>query len=120
MRCLLGKNQNIGSGLAMADIVKQILIKPIQLVDQIIKAADEVGSSFKQEHAELKNKTEAPITHGEEFSGNKKRENLFQPAGIASAMKVFHRVHLTTAPCPEMPQKMVAAEVAWPSLGKFS
>ena len=105
----------------MADIVKQILVKPIQLVDQIIKAADEAGSSFKQECAELKNKTEALTTHREEFSGNqKKRENLFQPAGIASAMKVFHKVHLTTAPCPEMPQKMVAADVAWPGLGKFS
>ncbi|KAE8697306.1 hypothetical protein F3Y22_tig00110621pilonHSYRG00053 [Hibiscus syriacus] len=41
----------------MADIVKQILAKPIQLADQITKAADE-ASSFKQECAELKSKTE--------------------------------------------------------------
>ncbi|XP_015889678.3 uncharacterized protein LOC107424401 [Ziziphus jujuba] len=41
----------------MADIVKQILAKPIQLADQVIKAADE-ASSFKQECAELKSKTE--------------------------------------------------------------
>ncbi|XP_062102580.1 uncharacterized protein LOC133812776 [Humulus lupulus] len=41
----------------MADIVKQILAKPIQLADQVIKAADE-ASSFKQECTELKSKTE--------------------------------------------------------------
>ncbi|KAB2057718.1 hypothetical protein ERO13_A11G174750v2 [Gossypium hirsutum] len=41
----------------MADIVKQILAKPIQLADQVAKAADE-ASSFKQECAELKSKTE--------------------------------------------------------------
>ncbi|PON53439.1 Coatomer beta subunit [Parasponia andersonii] len=41
----------------MADIVKQILAKPIQLADQVIKAADE-ASSFKQESMELKLKTE--------------------------------------------------------------
>lgn len=37
--------------------MKQILAKPIQLADQVIKAADE-ASSFKQECAELKSKTE--------------------------------------------------------------
>ncbi|KAF2312397.1 hypothetical protein GH714_034549 [Hevea brasiliensis] len=41
----------------MADLVKQILTKPIQLADQIIKAADE-ASAFKQDCAELKSKTE--------------------------------------------------------------
>ncbi|CAN7046643.1 unnamed protein product [Brassica rapa subsp. trilocularis] len=41
----------------MADIVKQILAKPIQLSDQVVKAADE-ASSFKQECAEVKAKTE--------------------------------------------------------------
>ncbi|KAJ9146965.1 hypothetical protein P3X46_029177 [Hevea brasiliensis] len=41
----------------MADLVKQILAKPIQLADQVIKAADE-ASAFKQECAELKSKTE--------------------------------------------------------------
>ncbi|KAL5557555.1 hypothetical protein UlMin_039791 [Ulmus minor] len=41
----------------MADIVKQILAKPIQLADQVIKAADE-ASSFKQECSELKSKTD--------------------------------------------------------------
>ncbi|XVE87436.1 hypothetical protein DITRI_Ditri18aG0117200 [Diplodiscus trichospermus] len=41
----------------MADIVKEILAKPIQLADQVAKAADE-ASSFKQECAELKSKTE--------------------------------------------------------------
>ncbi|GMI76968.1 armadillo repeat only 2 [Hibiscus trionum] len=41
----------------MAEIVKQILAKPIQLADQVTKAADE-ASSFKQECAELKSKTE--------------------------------------------------------------
>ncbi|KAK9034844.1 hypothetical protein V6N11_076901 [Hibiscus sabdariffa] len=41
----------------MADIVKQILAKPIQLADQVTKAVDE-ASSFKQECAELKSKTE--------------------------------------------------------------
>ncbi|KAJ7944162.1 Armadillo repeat only [Quillaja saponaria] len=42
----------------MADKVKQILAKPIQLADQVIKAADEASASFKQECAELKSKTE--------------------------------------------------------------
>ncbi|XP_052197064.1 uncharacterized protein LOC127804269 [Diospyros lotus] len=41
----------------MADKVKQILAKPIQLADQVIKAADEV-SSFKTECSDLKSKTE--------------------------------------------------------------
>lgn len=41
----------------MADLVKQILAKPIQLADQVTKAADE-ASSFKQECADLKSKTE--------------------------------------------------------------
>ncbi|CAN8277708.1 unnamed protein product [Cochlearia groenlandica] len=41
----------------MADIVKQILTKPIQLSDQVVKAAEE-ASSFKQECADLKLKTE--------------------------------------------------------------
>ncbi|XP_050228239.1 uncharacterized protein LOC126677594 [Mercurialis annua] len=41
----------------MADLVKQILVKPIQLADQVVKSADE-ASSFKQECAELKSKTE--------------------------------------------------------------
>ncbi|KAF9589487.1 hypothetical protein IFM89_024758 [Coptis chinensis] len=41
----------------MADIVKQILAKPIQLADQVTKAADD-AHSFKQECAELKSKTE--------------------------------------------------------------
>ncbi|KAB1199455.1 DNA replication licensing factor MCM6 [Morella rubra] len=41
----------------MADLVKLILAKPIQLADQVVKAADE-ASSFKQECAELKSKTE--------------------------------------------------------------
>nr|GMC94889.1 Armadillo repeat only 2 [Ipomoea batatas] len=42
----------------MADKVKQILAKPIQLADQVTKAADEASYSFKQECAELKTKTE--------------------------------------------------------------
>ncbi|XP_039000957.1 uncharacterized protein LOC120127016 [Hibiscus syriacus] len=41
----------------MADMVKQILARPIQLADQVAKAADE-ASSFKQECLELKSKTE--------------------------------------------------------------
>ncbi|KAL5181281.1 hypothetical protein HKD37_01G002221 [Glycine soja] len=41
----------------MGDIVKQILAKPIQLADQVTKAADE-ASSFKQECGDLKSKTE--------------------------------------------------------------
>ncbi|XWS42175.1 hypothetical protein CRYUN_Cryun17cG0145400 [Craigia yunnanensis] len=41
----------------MADLVKQILAKPIQLADQVTKAAGE-ASAFKQECAELKSKTE--------------------------------------------------------------
>uniref|UniRef100_A0A7C9ENK4 DUF7792 domain-containing protein n=1 Tax=Opuntia streptacantha TaxID=393608 RepID=A0A7C9ENK4_OPUST len=40
----------------MGDIVKQILTRPIQLADQVIKAADE-AASFKQECLELKAKT---------------------------------------------------------------
>jgi hypothetical protein len=43
--------------VVMADLVKQILAKPIQLADQVSKAADE-ASSFKQECTELKAKTE--------------------------------------------------------------
>uniref|UniRef100_A0A5B6ZN05 DUF7792 domain-containing protein n=1 Tax=Davidia involucrata TaxID=16924 RepID=A0A5B6ZN05_DAVIN len=42
----------------MADKVKQILAKPIQLADQVTKAADEATSSFKQDCSELKSKTE--------------------------------------------------------------
>ncbi|KAF8410434.1 hypothetical protein HHK36_002963 [Tetracentron sinense] len=43
----------------MADIVKQILAKPIQLTDQVVKAADEAAAgSFKTECADLKSKTE--------------------------------------------------------------
>lgn len=38
--------------------MKQILAKPIQLADQVIKSADEASSSFKQDCAELKSKTE--------------------------------------------------------------
>ncbi|KAF8012663.1 hypothetical protein BT93_I0731 [Corymbia citriodora subsp. variegata] len=41
----------------MADLVKQILARPIQLADQVAKAADE-ASSFKQDCGELKSKTE--------------------------------------------------------------
>ncbi|KAI3451440.1 hypothetical protein Pfo_008105 [Paulownia fortunei] len=41
----------------MGDLVKQILAKPIQLTDQVIKAADD-AATFKQECAELKSKTE--------------------------------------------------------------
>ncbi|XP_077231225.1 uncharacterized protein LOC143864218 [Tasmannia lanceolata] len=41
----------------MADIVKQILAKPIHIADQVTKLADE-AQSFKQECAELKSKTE--------------------------------------------------------------
>ncbi|KAF9682195.1 hypothetical protein SADUNF_Sadunf05G0083400 [Salix dunnii] len=41
----------------MADLVKQILAKPIQLADQVIKVADE-ASSFKQECEEIKSKTD--------------------------------------------------------------
>ncbi|KAI3725893.1 hypothetical protein L1987_65689 [Smallanthus sonchifolius] len=41
----------------MADIVKHILVKPIQLADQVIKFADEACNN-KQECAELKSKTE--------------------------------------------------------------
>ncbi|XAR73772.1 hypothetical protein NMG60_11007852 [Bertholletia excelsa] len=41
----------------MADIVKQILAKPIQLADRVIKACDE-ASSFKSECSELKSKAE--------------------------------------------------------------
>ncbi|XP_038723540.1 uncharacterized protein LOC120015266 isoform X2 [Tripterygium wilfordii] len=42
----------------MADLVKQMLTKPIQCADQVVKAADESSSSFKQECAEIKSKTE--------------------------------------------------------------
>lgn len=42
----------------MADKVKQILAKPIQLADQVTKAADEATGSYKQDCAELKAKTE--------------------------------------------------------------
>ncbi|CDP11318.1 unnamed protein product [Coffea canephora] len=41
----------------MADIVKQILAKPIQLADQVTKSADDT-SSFRQECLEIKTKTE--------------------------------------------------------------
>ncbi|KAJ8558323.1 hypothetical protein K7X08_005089 [Anisodus acutangulus] len=41
----------------MADIVKQILAKLIQLADQVTKAADE-ASSFKQDCLDIKSKTE--------------------------------------------------------------
>ncbi|CAA3008849.1 Armadillo repeat only 2 [Olea europaea subsp. europaea] len=41
----------------MADLVKQIFVKPIQLAVQVIKAADE-AALFKQECAELKSKTD--------------------------------------------------------------
>ncbi|KAM1134714.1 hypothetical protein ACFX19_044513 [Malus domestica] len=41
----------------MADIVKQILVKPIQLADQVTKAANEASSS-KLKCLELKSKTE--------------------------------------------------------------
>ncbi|XP_047308861.1 uncharacterized protein LOC124912308 [Impatiens glandulifera] len=41
----------------MGDIVKQILAKPIQLADQVVKAADDVNN-FKQDCFELKVKTE--------------------------------------------------------------
>ncbi|KAL2241162.1 UNVERIFIED_CONTAM: hypothetical protein Sindi_0757400 [Sesamum indicum] len=41
----------------MGDLVKQILATPIQLTDQVIKAADD-AATFKQECAELKSKTE--------------------------------------------------------------
>uniref|UniRef100_A0A7N0U5V6 DUF7792 domain-containing protein n=1 Tax=Kalanchoe fedtschenkoi TaxID=63787 RepID=A0A7N0U5V6_KALFE len=41
----------------MADIVKQILTRPIQIADQLTKACDE-ASSFRQECQELKSKTE--------------------------------------------------------------
>ncbi|CAM8986672.1 hypothetical protein QQ045_006826 [Rhodiola kirilowii] len=40
----------------MADLVKQILAKPIQLADQVVKLADEAANN-KQECAELKSKT---------------------------------------------------------------
>ncbi|CAN4083435.1 unnamed protein product [Withania somnifera] len=46
----------------MADLVKQILTKPIQLADQVIKAADE-ASSFKQECTDLRSKTEKLVAH---------------------------------------------------------
>ncbi|XP_054776121.1 uncharacterized protein LOC129284621 [Prosopis cineraria] len=42
----------------MADSLKQILAKPIQLADQVIKAADEASASFRHECAELKYKSE--------------------------------------------------------------
>ena len=45
----------------MADRVKQILTKPIQLADQVIKSADEASLS-KQECIEIKSKTEKLAT----------------------------------------------------------
>ncbi|KAJ9132713.1 hypothetical protein P3X46_033551 [Hevea brasiliensis] len=42
----------------MADIVKEILARPIQLADQLVKSTDEVDQSFKQDCQELKTKTE--------------------------------------------------------------
>ncbi|GMP41742.1 hypothetical protein CsSME_00011724 [Camellia sinensis var. sinensis] len=45
----------------MADIVEQILAKPIQLADQVIKTTDE-ASSFKSECSELKSKIEKLVT----------------------------------------------------------
>ncbi|XP_047337218.1 uncharacterized protein LOC124940726 [Impatiens glandulifera] len=45
----------------MGDVVKQMLAKPIQLADQVIKSADE-ASSFKSECSELKSKTEKLVT----------------------------------------------------------
>ncbi|OIV94846.1 hypothetical protein TanjilG_22043 [Lupinus angustifolius] len=45
----------------MGDTVKQLLIKPIQLADQVCKAAEET-TSFKQECLELKSKTEKLAT----------------------------------------------------------
>ncbi|GER54467.1 armadillo repeat only 2 [Striga asiatica] len=41
----------------MGDLVKQILAKPIQLTDQVVKAADE-AAKFKQECGDLKSKAE--------------------------------------------------------------
>nr|DAA06353.1 TPA_inf: ARO1-like protein 1 [Lotus japonicus] len=41
-----------------AEIVKQLLAKPIQLADQVSKAAEEGSASFKVECLELKSKTE--------------------------------------------------------------
>ncbi|KAL9245639.1 hypothetical protein vseg_019264 [Gypsophila vaccaria] len=40
----------------MGDVIKQILSRPVQLADQVIKAAEE-AASFKQECSELKAKT---------------------------------------------------------------
>ncbi|EEF34125.1 uncharacterized protein LOC8265347 [Ricinus communis] len=45
----------------MADIVKEILARPIQLADQVTKSADE-AQSFKQDCLELKAKTEKLAT----------------------------------------------------------
>ncbi|KAE9606634.1 hypothetical protein Lal_00025792 [Lupinus albus] len=45
----------------MGDTVKQLLIKPIQVADQVCKAAEET-TSFKQECLELKSKTEKLVT----------------------------------------------------------
>lgn len=45
----------------MADIVKEILARPIQLADQVTKSADE-AQSFKQDCQELKAKTEKLAT----------------------------------------------------------
>lgn len=42
----------------MADIVKQILARPIQLADQVTKMADDVHVSFKPDCVEIKAKTE--------------------------------------------------------------
>ncbi|XP_047310226.1 uncharacterized protein LOC124913841 [Impatiens glandulifera] len=41
----------------MGDVVKQILVKPIQMADMVVKATDE-ATSFKTECAELKSKAE--------------------------------------------------------------
>ncbi|KAI5418657.1 hypothetical protein KIW84_043036, partial [Lathyrus oleraceus] len=41
-----------------ADLLKQLLAKPIQLTDQVIKAVDEGSLSFKQECLVVKSKTE--------------------------------------------------------------
>ncbi|KAK9678799.1 hypothetical protein RND81_11G233800 [Saponaria officinalis] len=40
----------------MGDVIKQILARPVQLADQVIKSAEE-AASFKQECSELKSKT---------------------------------------------------------------
>ncbi|XP_057746984.1 uncharacterized protein LOC130966216 [Arachis stenosperma] len=42
----------------MGDSVKQLLARPIQLADQVTKAADEASASFKNDCQELKSKAE--------------------------------------------------------------